>query len=347
MLKNCWRATALIATLLPAAAIAAKSAPNEKITYQYSRHGGDDVSPTVTPTVVLSGGASDVDDAFKAMCKANNGGDILVLGTATFNKNYFSYIRGLCLDAGVPANSVSILIVPDREAANQQFVSDTIMQAETVWIAGGDQSKYIELWMGAGVQTALNQRIQNGVVIGGISAGLTVLTDFVFSAQTSTSVTSSYALTNPNSDAITLIRGFVDIPALRGIIGDAHFVTRDRMGRDLVFLYRIFNGPTPTLANGISVDEATAVVIVQNSTDRHWKATILGSGNAYFLQPKQLPRTRNVTGSLTGVTVDVDRIAPAGAFDITTWSGSQGAVSYTVFATNGVLTSTQLNNALY
>ncbi|WP_083340258.1 Type 1 glutamine amidotransferase-like domain-containing protein [Nitrosomonas communis] len=62
------------------------------------------------------------------------------------------------------------------EAANDEFVVNTINQAEAIWIAGGDQSNYTNYWKGTPVQEALNDRILQGIPIGGTSAGLNVLT---------------------------------------------------------------------------------------------------------------------------------------------------------------------------
>jgi cyanophycinase len=348
MKQTGWRVAALMTVLLPAFGFAAKPTANDKVTYQYSRHGDADISNVkITPLVVLSGGGSEVAEAFQAMCIANNGGDFLVLGTSTFNKNYYSYIRNACVDAGKPANSVAILIVPDAAAANDPFVITTIANAEAIWIAGGDQSNYINYWSGGttSVQYALNQKINSraGVVIGGISAGMNILSDFVYTAQGTTTVTSTIALANPNSPSITLIRDFVEVAALHGLICDPHFVTRDRMGRDLAFLYRIYNH-WGFVADGVGVDEATAVVISQDAKS-HWTAEVLGIGKAYFLHPTVLPSVIASGSPLDGVTVEVIRVGATGAFDLTHWAPISGGSLYHVTATAGSLKSDQSNPA--
>ena len=342
------RVAALMTVLLPTFCFAGKPTTDNKnkVTYQYSSHGNADISNVkINPMVVLSGGGTDVAEAFQKMCIASNGGDFLILGTSTFDKNYFSYIRNACVDAGKPANSVAILIVPDAAAANDPFVTTTIANAEAIWIAGGDQSNYINYWSGGttSVQGALKQRIENGVVIGGISAGMNILSDFVYTAQGTTTVTSTTALANPNSSSITLERGFVDLPALRGLIVDPHFVTRDRMGRDLAFLYRIYNH-WGFVADGVSVDEATAVVISQDAKS-HWTAEVLGIGKAYFLHPTVLPSVIASGSPLDGVTVEVIRVGATGTFGLTHWAPISGGSLYHVTATAGSLKSDQSNPA--
>ena len=255
------------------------------------------------------------------------------------HKSYFSYIRNICVDVGVPANSVSVLIVPNASAADDQFVYDTIVQAESIWISGGDQSTYINFWGGRKVQRALNDRIARGVAIGGTSAGMNVLSEFVFTAQSSTTVTSSFALANADSPAITIAHAFVKLDALAGIIADPHFVTRDRMGRDLAFEYRIYKDFSGTRARSICVDEGTAVII--SGTPGNWIASVAGSGNAYFLQPTTTPYS---SSGLLNASVRVSRIAPGGTFAISNpnWAGT-----YTVSAQSGVLHSTQAGSAIY
>jgi cyanophycinase-like exopeptidase len=238
---------------------------------------------------------------------------------------------------------VAILIVPDGEAADQPFVYDTVVAAETVWIAGGDQSNYINFWKGRKLQQALAERISRGVVIGGISAGLNILTDFVFTAQGSTAITSSFALANPDSPQITLDRDFVKLDPVKGLIGDAHFVTRDRMGRDLTFLYRIDQQWPHERVRGVSVDEATAVVITGTTGD--WSAKIVGAGNAYFLEPVDLPRTLPAGSPLDGVTVNVFRIGPGGGFGISKYPW--GGTPYRVTVTKGLVQSDPPGQPIY
>src|SRR5215831_3932591 len=91
---------------------------------------------------------------------------------------YNAYIRAICR-----LNSVATLIIPSRDAAANPFVAETIGHASAIFIAGGDQSNYVNFWMNTPVQTALNEAIQRGVPIGGTSAGLAVLGGRVYTAQ--------------------------------------------------------------------------------------------------------------------------------------------------------------------
>ena len=83
--------------------------------------------------------------------------------------------RALC-----PAeNSVATSIIPNRAMASDPFVVSTILNAEALWIAGGIESNHINDWKGTPVQDAVNTLIARGVPVGGTSAGMNVLTQFV------------------------------------------------------------------------------------------------------------------------------------------------------------------------
>jgi len=317
-------------SLLATSAFAAKS-------YSYFRVGNaNDITTSTTAGFVLMGGGTDVDAAFQWMCQRSGGGDFLVI-RATGTDAYNPYIQQLC-----PAeNSVATLIIPNRTAASDPFVISTMQNAEALWIAGGDQSNYINFWKGTPVEDTLNALIARGVPVGGTSAGMNVLTQFIYSALASQGVTSSEALADPFDRRITLDRDFANIPVLQGLIGDPHFVTRDRMGRDLAFLCRInLNGWSAT-PRDIDVDERTALLI-----DAKGNGAVVGTSTVYFLQAPGAPQVCQAGTPLTYQNISVYRIDASGSFNIPNWRGT-GGVTYSVSANIGVLSSTQPGGAIY
>src|SRR5882724_12949107 len=155
--------------------------------YSYFRVGNPtDISASTSPGTVLMGGGTDVDAAFQWMCQRSGGGDFLVI-RATGTDAYNPYIQQLCPGE----NSVATLIIPNRTAASDPFVASTIQSAEAVFIAGGNQADYINFWKGTAVESTLNALIARGVPVGGTSAGMNVLTEFIYSALASQGVTSS------------------------------------------------------------------------------------------------------------------------------------------------------------
>jgi cyanophycinase len=305
--------------------------------YSYFRVGNpNDISTTTTGGTVLMGGGTDVDAAFQWMCQRSGGGDFLVI-RATGTDAYNPYIQSLCPSE----NSVATLIIPNRAMASDPFVIDAIQKAEALWIAGGDQSNYINYWKGTPVETELNNLITRGVPIGGTSAGMNVLSQFIYSALASQGVTSSQALADPFSRYLTLDRDFVNVSFLQGMIDDPHFVTRDRMGRDLAFMCRIFLNGWSSTPRDIAIDERTALLI-----DASGRGTVVGSSTVYFMQAPGAPELCQANTPLTYQNIAVYRIDASGSFNLSKWQGN-GGVAYTVSANAGVLSSTQAGGSIY
>lgn len=285
----------------------------------------------------MMGGGIDVDEAFSWMCALSGNGDFLVI-RATGTDAYNPYIQQLCSNG----NSVATLIIPSTEAANNEFVIGTINAAEAIWIAGGDQSNYINFWTNTLLHSALKDRIAQGIPIGGTSAGLDVLTQFIYSALLNKGVTSAQALEDPFNKYVTLDNQFdLNIPFLEGIIGDAHLITRDRMGRDLAFLCRVYDFGWSPLPRSITIDEQTALLI-----DANGQATVAGISNVYFLTTTEAPETCQKGAPLTYRNIDVYRVNAQATFDLANWTGQNGT-AYTLSAENGVLISTQPNQSPY
>src|SRR5256885_9766429 len=305
--------------------------------YSYFRVGNaNDVTTSTTPGTVLMGGGTDVDAAFQWMCSLSGNGDFLVI-RATGTDAYNPYIQQLCPNE----NSVSTLIIPNSAAASDPFVINAIQSAEALWLAGGDQSNYINYWKGTTLQDPMNALIARGAPIGGTSAGMNVLTEFIYSALASQGVTSSQALADPFNRYITLDRDFVSLTVLQGLIGDPHFVTRDRMGRDLAFLCRVYSNGWFNAPRDIAIDEKTALLI-----DGAGNGTVVGSSTVYFMQAPGAPEVCQPKTPLTYQNISVFRIDSSGTFNLNHWTGKNGT-AYTVSANAGVLSSTQPGGSPY
>jgi len=303
----------------------------------YTRLGNqNDVQTTTTPGIMFEGGGTDVDGAYQWMCKKANGGDFLVIRTSG-DADYNPYIAGLC--PGI--NSVSTLRIYDR-GASQQFVYDTIMHAEALFIAGGNQADYVFFWQNTPVNQAINALAARGVPIGGTSAGNAILAQFAYSATHGGSETSSEALANPFNFLITIDDGFLNLsPLLRDKITDDHFVTRDRMGRMITFLARILQDGSATQASGIALDEQTAFLMEADGT-----GTAIGVSTVYFLRTPGPAQVCQPYTPLTFLDVPVYRISAGGTFNIASWTGTGGA-AYTISAVTGALQSTQPGGGIY
>jgi cyanophycinase len=309
--------------------------------YQYFRLGNKaDVQTKPAAGIAMMGGGEDLDDAFLWLCKKANGGDFLVL-RASGDDDYNSYINKLC-----PLNSVATLIIDSQEAANDPAVANIIRHAEAVFISGGDQARYIRAWKGTSAQEAINANIAAGKPIGGTSAGLAVLGEFVYGALADKSddndLASTDVLPNPYFERVTLIRDFLKTPHLEDLLTDSHFAKRDRMGRTLVFLARIIQAGWSNSPREIAIDEKSAVLVEPDG-----KASVVGSGKgAYFLRPTRSPEVCKPGQPLTFQDIAVYK-APTGAhFNVPTWKG-EGGVAYFLNVKNGTIESTQTDRNIY
>jgi cyanophycinase-like exopeptidase len=317
------------ACALPGPALAAKKT--------YFRVGNAaDATATTTAGTVLMGGSTDVDAAFQWLCDRAVGGDFLVVRAAGTDA-YNPYVQELCPDL----NSVATLIVSSAKAAQAPSVRETIANAEVVWIAGGDQSNYITEWTGTPVQDALNEHIAAGRPIGGTSAGLAVLTQFVYSALGSQGITSTEALADPYNRYNTFARDFVYVANLQGAIGDTHFAARDRMGRSISFLCRIHTNGWSAQPRAIAVSEETALLI-----DARGNGKVVGTNSAYFIEAPGAPEVCSPGLPLTYRNVAVRRVGAGDGFNVADWRGSAGT-KYTVTAEAGVLSSSQPGGSVY
>jgi cyanophycinase len=309
--------------------------------YQYTRIGHkEDAKTTPIGGISMMGGGKDLDDAFTWLCKRANGGDFLIL-RAVGDDAYNPYVNALC-----ELNSVATLVIPDRAAAQDPAVANIIKQAEAIFIAGGNQARYVNFWRETLVQNAINEAYARGVPIGGTSAGLAVEGEFIYGAlgdkPDDNDLASTDVLPDPFFPRVTLARDFLHFPLLQNTITDSHFAKRDRMGRSLGFLSRIIQDGWSKSPREIAIDERSAVLVAPDGN-----AVVVGSGKgAYFIQATNSVQVcqKGVPLTMSGVSVYK---APGGAhFDLPSWSGT-GGVSYTLSVEKGIIHSTQSDNAIY
>lgn len=287
----------------------------------------------------LMGGGTDVDALFTWMSDRAGGGDFVVI-RASGADGYNQYV----FDLG-NFDSVETLVLKNRAASSDQFVLTRISNAEALFIAGGDQSDYVNNWKGTPVEAAIHGLVEKGVPIAGTSAGTAILSEFIYAALRQ-SVTSSEALADPFSHNITLDRDFLLLPLMQGIITDQHLIERDRLGRTLTFMARIVADGWAGESKAIAIDRETAVLV---DGDRA-QATIVANADhptpyAYFIRGGQ-PEVVTPKTPLTYTNLEVLRAEPGSTFDLLAWKG-KGLTSYTLNVVNGLISSTQPGGSIY
>lgn len=282
----------LLASFFPPAALGQAAKPD------LVRHFvGDPADAEVTPcgpALLLMGGGRDVDAAFRWWRPYMAGGDVVVLrtsGGAGYNDYLFKSIGG--------CDSVETLLVTSRTLADDPRVAKSLAEAEAIFLAGGDQATYLRNWRGTAVERGLRAAWKRKAAIGGTSAGLAVLGQFVFSARKGT-IRSAQALADPHHERLTLEGPLLGPPLLAGVLTDSHFSQRQRLGRLVTFLARLRSEGKHQAPLGLGIDERTALVVGPQG-----RAAVLGSGRVALvrlLDPGTCARGRPLDGARAEVT---------------------------------------------
>ena len=253
----------------------------------------DDVVPTAGPGLVLDGGynASKVLEAMHSLAVGPTSprGDLVILTSSAGDASSDAWLQ-----AGF--GSVQTLALLDGATPGDFAIAGQVLgAAEAVWLTGGDQAKYVR-WQGSAITAGITALYARGGAVGGTSAGMIVLGQFVNDALNTISenITTPLAIADPYDARMHFTRDLLLLPPLARCITDPHFVARDRMGRLSTFMGRqVQDGFAQPDMLGIGVDDGAALVI-----DKKGIGTRLGEsgpGAVYVLRGG--PPTRAVAKS--------------------------------------------------
>ena len=294
-----------------------------------------DVERPTQGLLVLQGGGDDVDENYVRMGKLGGGGDFVVI-RASGDDDYNRYIYDLC-----NCDSVETIVFAEREDSYRQVVIDAIRNAEALFIAGGDQSRYVRFWKGTPVEDAINYVAAKPAPIGGTSAGMAVMGEFLYSSMTVNSLTAQTALADPYAPDVTIDRDFLVLPKLAGIMTDQHLHERDRIGRTVAMLARLVADGWTSQGRAIAADRETALHVDPATGAAEVYATAKHTTPyVYFMSTPGQPEICKPGVPLTFRNIAVYRIGPGGHFDLDRWQG-QGGIAYTLSAEAGVLSSSR------
>lgn len=323
---------AILALLFGLAAVAGATASRAAETpdgYTYFSVG--DVSAPrpggTEPAMMLMGGGDWDYGAFRWFLGKAGNGHIVILrasGDGEAGEEIYRDIGG--------AASVQTLLFDDRKAAQDPRVLAILEQADGIFLAGGDQAKYVRFWKDTPIETALNAHVARGRPIGGTSAGLAILGGAGYGAMDDGSVDSEAALKDPMGPEVTMVRDFLAMPYLAHVVTDTHFSARDRLGRLIAFVAQTRATDDPA-AVGLGVDEDGALCVEADGIGRFHTAS---SGYVWLVQPEGAPQA--VLGQpLDYAAVRVTTMGVDGEIDLKTMTITRPAFSGTASVQAGRL----------
>ncbi len=183
---------------------------------------------------------------------------------------------------------------------------DSLRRAPLVYIAGGDQARFMGVVAGTAIEDALHEAYRAGSVIAGTSAGAAVMSERMLTGdqRKHPEYTSTYEVLE--TDNIDLVPGLGLLP---GVIVDQHFLARSRHNRLLTAVIEF-----PDIV-GIGIDESTAI-LVQGT-----RAEVVGNAQVVVFHNPDGSATRQ-DGKLGARNLRVDVYLPGESFEL---GGAPGA----------------------
>ena len=157
-------------------------------------------------------------------------------------------------------------VIPFRKQADLEAPKtlEILKNATGVWFGGGRQWNFVDAYEGTKLPALFRDVLNRGGVIGGSSAGATIIGDYMSRGA-------------PAGPGLMMCEGYEQaLGFLPGVVIDQHFSARNRFN-DMTALMQKY----PQFL-GIGLDEATAIV-VKGST-----AEILGRGKAHFYDTRKV-----------------------------------------------------------
>ncbi|MCG8415881.1 MAG: cyanophycinase [Pseudomonadales bacterium] len=226
--------------------------------------------------VIVGGGMRDL-GILQEFAELAGGADapIVVIPTAGGAEHYDEYWQGLAQFRAAGLTNLKLIHTYDREEADTREFAQAIRDAQGVWFPGGRQWRLADSYLHTEVHDALNELLDRGGVIGGSSAGATILGSYLARGDTS----SNTIMMGDHEEGF----GFIENVAI-----DQHLLRRNRQF-DLLEII----AAKPELL-GIGLDEDTAIVVRNNQFRVIGKSYVViydaqhqidSGGDFYFLEP--------------------------------------------------------------
>lgn len=163
------------------------------------------------------------------------------------------------------AEDIRVLDTQERRDSENPSAIEAIEQATGVFFTGGDQARIISAIKGTPLDEAIHKRYQEGIVVGGTSAGAAMMPDIM--------IVEGDSETNPRVNVVAMGPGMGFLP---GVVIDQHFSQRGRLGRLVSALAQ-----QPAVL-GFGIDENTAIVVSDSQIE------VIGEGSVTVVDESTL-----------------------------------------------------------
>jgi cyanophycinase len=194
---------------------------------------------------VLAGGGDLGPEIYQRFLALAGGPDapIVVIPTAAAEESFDEDWPGLDGLRAAGANRLILLHTRDRHVADSEAFVAPLRTARAVWIPGGRQGRLVDAYLGTRTQRELRRLLNRGGVIGGSSAGASMMASYLVRGAVET-------------NEILMAPGYEEgFGFLQNAAVDQHIIARNRVDDMLLILQQ-----HPHLL-GIGLDERTALVV--------------------------------------------------------------------------------------
>ena len=142
------------------------------------------------------------------------------------------------------AETVSIVYIANREAANDRQQLAALENCSGLFFTGGDQLRLTSILGGSAADAAIRRAHRSGAVIAGTSAGASMMSD--------TMIVDGDSSATPKKSMVSMAHG---MGLLEEVVIDQHFAQRGRINR---LLAAVAQNPHVL---GVGIDEDTALMV--------------------------------------------------------------------------------------
>jgi cyanophycinase len=252
-------------------------------------------------TLLLVGGAMESEAIYRAFIDLAGGPDarIVVVPTAAGEGEYDGSYIGIEAWRAHGARNVTVLHTTDRSVADTDEFVEPLERASGVFFFGGRQHRLADAYGGTKTEVELRKVLERGGVVGGTSAGASILGSFLVRGDTET-------------NEIVMGDHQTGFGFLRGVAIDQHVLRRNRHFDMLELLTA-----HPDLL-GIGLDEDTAILVrgdhfeilgssyvliydPQTTTGRDGTFYFLAPGDGYDMATRRATRPSRTSGPVPNV----------------------------------------------